>query len=252
MCALEDVDAATERGIVVTQPGRGWPTTIATLTIGLMIALTRRIVELHNVVKQGQWKKEKYAGFIGRDLIGKNLGIIGFGEIGSKVAEIAGTLDMKVLVYDPYVDTSKILKAGGKPIDLEQLLRESDVVSLHAALTKENEHIIDEKAISLMKRGAILVNTARGALVDESALCQALSNGRIAGAALDVFDEEPINRDNPLLRLENVVLTPHIGGVTIERKQTQITACAKEIHRFLTGKIPENVVNPQVLKKQNR
>ncbi|KYH36891.1 MAG: 3-phosphoglycerate dehydrogenase [Candidatus Bathyarchaeota archaeon B24] len=220
-----DVDYAVKRGITLLSTGDASTEAVAELTIGLMIALARRITELDRKMKRGNWCKNSGAGV---ELRGKTLGIIGLGRIGSRVAELARVFGMRVVAYDPYVSREKAERLGVELKQrLEDLLRESDFVSIHAVLTEETEGMIGERELRLMKPTAYLVNTARGAIVDEEALVRALEGGWIAGAALDVYEREPPS--SRLAGLENVILTPHVGASTVEAQ--------KRIARVLAEKI---------------
>ena len=220
-----DVDYAVKRGITLLSTGDASTEAVAELTIGLMIALARRITELDRKMKRGNWCKNSGAGV---ELRGKTLGIIGLGRIGSRVAELARVFGMRVVAYDPYVSREKAERLGVELKQrLEDLLRESDFVSIHAVLTEETEGMIGERELRLMKPTAYLVNTARGAIVDEEALARALEEGWIAGAALDVYEREPPS--SRLAGLENVILTPHVGASTVEAQ--------KRIARVLAEKI---------------
>lgn len=210
-----NVEIARKRGIaVINAPGRN-ADAVADLTIGLILALVRKIVSLHSMLRKGVWKSFNREQ-LPYDLRGKILGIIGFGHVGREVAERAKAFGMRILAYDPYVERETILRFGVKPIDMDNLLRDSDIVFLHTRLTPETYHLMDEKEFKMMKRTALFINTGRGRLVNEEALVKALEEKWIAGAALDVFEEEPISGKNPLLKFEEVVLTPHIAGSTRE------------------------------------
>lgn len=226
-----DVDYAVRRGIRVLSTEDASTEAVAELTIGLMIALARRIVELDRSMKGGNWCKDMC---LGVELMGKTLGIIGLGRIGGRVAQLARVFGMRVVAYDPYVSQDKARELGvelkGR---LEDLLRESDFVSVHAALTEETERMIGEDEFRLMKPTAYFINTARGAIVDEDALVKALESGWIAGAALDVYEREPPS--SRLTGLENVVLTPHVGASTVEAQ--------RRIARTLAEKIIEALEN---------
>lgn len=245
-----DVDAATQLGIpVLRTPGRN-AEAVADYVIGLIIAHTRNIAKAHHLLRQGVWRDEFYfyeeCGF---ELEGKRLGLIGFGKVGVEVAKRARALGMRIMAYDPYVSSEAMRAEGVEPVDMETLLRDSDIVSLHARLTDETYHMIGEKEFKAMKPTAIFVNTARGELVDEQALIKALKEGWIAGAALDVFEKEPLPPDSPLLKLENVTITPHIAGASKETVHRSATMIAEDVKRILKGEKPRFCVNPEVLSK---
>jgi len=239
--------SATAHGVLVTRV-TPWMEreAVAELTVGLLLALLRRIPEAAAAVRAGRWTER--AAFVGWELHGKTVGLIGFGNIGSRVGEIlAQGFRARVLAYDPNVPPEAIRAAGAEPADLETLLREADILSLHAALTEENIHMLSREAFAKMKPSVILVNTARGELIDEAALIAALEEGRVAGAALDVMTEEPIPADHPLLRFPNVLIVPHIAAYTRETLRRMGEKVISDVERVLRGEIPEEVVNPEVL-----
>jgi len=242
-----NVEAATKRGIpIVHTPGRN-ADAVADLTIGLMIAEARHIARAHCTLKAGQWRL--FPPDLSTELLEKTVGIVGFGNVGRKVAERAkGGFKMKVLVYDPYVSKEDVEKYGGKPVDLDSLLRESDFVTLHLRLPPEVKGFIGARELALMKKTAYLINTARGNAVDYEALREALKNRKIAGAALDVYEKEPMDPGDPLLKLDNITLTPHIGGMTREIPLRSAQIVAEELERFIRGQRPKNVMNPSVFK----
>jgi len=244
-----DLKAATKAGILVTYTKHANSQSVAEHTIGLILTLTKNITIANEEVRTKGWKIRSK--LIGIELSGKTLGIIGFGFIGRKVAEIAKALGMNVLVYDPYVPVDVVRGFGCRVVDLDTLLRESDVVSIHAALTKETYHMIGERELRLMKRTAYLINTARGAIIDEKALIKALKEGWIAGAALDVFEEEPLPKDHPLTKFKNVILTPHIAAFTKEAIERMDLMVAEDVVRACKGLKPRNIANPEVLEKIN-
>lgn len=234
-----DVKAASEMDIpVIYAPARN-ANAVAELTIGFLIILCRNILISCNKLKSfGLWRVESYEG---TEILGKRLGIIGLGRVGTLVAQKAKALGMDVVVYDPYIPEEKIYSLGAKPIDLDNLLATSDFVSIHARLTEKTKGMIGERELELMKPTAYLINTARGPIVNEKALYKALKNGKIAGAALDVFEEEPLKPDNPLLKLDNVILTPHVGGFTKEARIRSVEIIRDDIKRFIIGEKPINV-----------
>lgn len=245
-----DVPAATRKGILVINAPDSSSIAVAEHVIGLMLALTRKIAISNMSLKSGKWEKGK---FLGVELSGKLLGIIGLGRIGTQVALRAKALGLRVAAFDPYVTEKAAEELGIKLVDLETLLKESDIITIHVPLTPETKYLIGEKQLSLMKSNAFLINTSRGGVVNEKALCIALKGKKIAGAALDVFEAEP-PIENPLLELENVVVTPHIGGSTEEAQRSAAMAVASEIINVLQGKPVRNVVNipiidPETLRK---
>jgi D-3-phosphoglycerate dehydrogenase / 2-oxoglutarate reductase len=227
---LDNIDAACakERGIPVLNTPRASSISVAELAIGLMFALARFIPQADASIKAGKWEKKKFTGF---ELYGKRLGVIGIGRIGQEVAVRAMGLGMKVTTYDPFGCCAPTIQAPlMDTCDLDTLLRESDIITLHVPKTKETTHMIGKKQFDMMKKGVVIINCARGGIVDEQALCAALTSGRVRGAAIDVFEKEP-PADNPLLKLDNVIVTPHIGASTAEgqfRVGTEIAALVVE------------------------
>ncbi|RLE68233.1 MAG: hypothetical protein DRJ45_08275 [Thermoprotei archaeon] len=246
-----DIDAATMLGIpVLRAPGRN-AEAVADYTIGLIIAHVRNIVRACTLLKQGIWRDEFYfyeeCGF---ELEDKVLGIVGFGKVGREVAKRAKALQMRILAYDPYVSPDLMKPLGVEPTTLEKLLEESDVVTLHVRLTDETRHMIGERELKRMKPTAILVNTSRGEIIDEKALIKALNEGWIAGAALDVFEKEPLPPDHPFLKMDNVTITPHIAGASKEVVKRSVIMIAEDVKRLLKGEKPLYCVNPEVLEKE--
>ena len=242
-----DARSATEQGVlVVNTPARN-SNAVAELVIGLMMSLARRIPAAHNLVVDGGWKDpvSPYLELRGTELAGKTLGIVGLGSIGSMLAEKAAALDMEVVAHDPYVapETGAIRLTG-----LDELLRISDFVSLHLPAAPEVEGLMSRDEMRAMKPTAYLLNTSNPQAVDEKALVGALCNGEIAGAGLDVYETAPLPPDHPLLALENVVLTPHIGGATDDTVARHSRTMKEAIFSFLDGVRPDNLVNPVVWK----
>jgi D-3-phosphoglycerate dehydrogenase len=234
-----DVPAATQRGIVVMNTPAGNSISAAEHTIGLMLALLRKIPQADGSLKSGKWERQK---FIGAELHEKVLGIIGLGKIGIEVVRRALSFKTHVLVFDPFVSDSVARDLGITLVKLEELLARSDIVSLHAPLTPATKRMINAEAFACMKEGSFLINAARGELVDEAALLAALTSGRLAGAALDVFAGEP--KPNPeLVRLPNVVSTPHIGASTFEAQEKVGLDIALQIRDYFVDGIVRNAVN---------
>lgn len=238
-----DIESATAHGvIVVNTPGRN-AQAVAEHALGLMLALARRIPESHSYVQDGRWVNPAapYVELRGLELAGRTLGIVGLGAIGRRLAEMAGAIGMACVAYDPY--------AGGAPpgmrlIELDELMACSDFISVHASVTAETEGLIDSRRLRLMKPTAYIVNLSGARIVDGEGLRSALGSGTIAGAALDVFETQPIAPDHPLLALDNVILTPHVGGATDETIGRHSEMIAADILRFLDGERPVNLVNP--------
>ena len=243
-----DVDAATELGIIVTNTPGVLTDATAELAWALLFAVARRIVEADKFTRAGKFKGWHPTLLLGFELKGKTLGIIGAGRIGTAMALKSKGFKMKVLYFSRHRNERLERELGAKMVSLDELLKESDFVSLHVPLTSETFHLIGERELNLMKPTAILINTSRGAVVDEQALIKALQNRRIAGAGLDVFENEPEVPDE-LKKLENVVITPHIGSATHNARESMALMAAQAIVDVLNGRIPQNVVNPEVLKK---
>jgi len=245
-----DLEAATKRGIVVVNAPEASSITVAEHTIGLMLAIARKIPFADASLKSGKWEKKK---FLGIELRGKTLGVIGFGRIGSQVVAKAKAFGMQILVYDPYISEKLAKDLGAKITDLEELIKNSDFITLHVPLTEQTRGMIGKREIEKMKKGTFIINCARGGIVDEKALYEGLKSGKIAGVALDVFEKEP-PLESPLLKLDNVIVTPHLGASTEEaQKYASIIAC-EEVMRVLKNEAPHNVVNmpvfsPEVLEK---
>ena len=238
-----DVAAATRRGIVVANAPESTVVSAAVQTIGLMVALARNIPQAHAALKQGRWERERWAGI---ELAGKTLGLIGFGRIGRQVARRALGLGMRVLAHDPFVADERFRELGVERADtLDDVLAAADVLSLHSPLTPETERIIDAAAIGRMKDGARLVNAARGPLVDEQALAEAIRSGKLAGAALDVFSAEPYAGE--LLELDEVVVTPHLAASTGEAQDRAGVIVAEQVVAALEGGLVTNAVNIPVV-----
>ena len=237
-----DVKASSAKGItVISAPGIN-SDAVADLTIGLFLSLARNIPFADRSVKEGKWPR-----IVGFQFNGKILGIIGLGQIGKRVAKRASGFDMKVLAYDIFKDEGFAQKWGITYLTLEELLAESDFLSIHVPLTPFTRRLIKEKELRLMKKDSFLVNISRGDIVDEEALYQALKEGKIKGAALDVFSNEP-PKESPLLKLSNVITTPHMGGYTLEALKEIGMICVRGIVDVLEGRQPEFAINPEILK----
>lgn len=234
-----DIPAATRFGIVVANCPGANANAVADLALGLMLSLTRQIPRLDRSTRKGLWERA-----VGVELWGKTLGLVGLGHIGKLVALRAKGFAMTVLAYDVYRDEEFATAHGLEWVELPELLRRSDFVSLHAPVTPETRHLINREALALMQPHAYLINTARGALVDESALLEALETGRIAGAGLDVYEVEPAAQ-NQLFAVDNVVLTPHTGAETREAIQNISLAAADNVIRVFKGEKPRSLLNPE-------
>jgi glyoxylate reductase len=244
-----DLSEATKRGIYVTNTPEVLTDTTADFAWALLMAVARRVVEADKYVRSGQWKVAWHpAMMVGRDAYGATIGIVGAGRIGYAVAKRAKGFDMKILFYDVIPRPEIERDFGAKKVDMETLLKESDFVSIHVPLMKETHHLINAEKLRLMKKTAYLINNSRGPVVDEKALCEALKNSQIAGAGLDVFEQEPIPPDSPLLKLENVVVAPHISSASLETRSRMSEMVAENLVSFFQGKRPLNLVNPDVVK----
>jgi D-3-phosphoglycerate dehydrogenase len=237
-----DLEAAKEYKIWVTNMPGSNAVSVAELVFGQMIALVRHTHEANRAVKENRWSD--YLKYAGTELAGNAIGIIGMGNIGARVAIRARAFEMNFLVYDPYIPESHVTALGGQWVGLNELLGESDFVTIHCPLTAETKKMIGAKELALMKPSAYLINAARGGIADEEALCRALKAKKIAGAALDVIEEEPPKKDHPLFQLENVLWTPHLGAVTLQAAQRGEWGAAEEVIRVLEGKRPKNPVMP--------
>jgi D-3-phosphoglycerate dehydrogenase len=225
-----DVKAAEERGIALINAPESSTQSVAELAIGLMLAVARKIAFSDRRMREGYWAKKEAMGV---ELSGKTLGVIGAGRIGSAVARIAKYgFNMHILYYDVVCRDDLNKELGAECVSIEELLKRSDIVTIHVPLLPETRHMINEEKLRLMKKTAILINTSRGAVVDTAALVKALSEGWIAGAGLDVFEEEPLSEDHPLTKLDNVVLTPHIGASTKEAQEKAGVEVARKIVEF--------------------
>lgn len=237
-----DMKAARHRGItVVNTPGRN-ASAVAEFTIGAILAETRLIRVGHEALRKGEWRGDLYrADRTGRELNEMTVGVIGYGAIGSRVVRLLRAFGCRILVTDPYVQLSaEDRNAGVEHVALDALLEQADVVTLHPRVTDETRHIVNAEALARMKPDAILVNTARGPLVDYKALHDALVDGRIAGAMLETFAVEPVEPDDPILQLANVTLTPHIAGASVRTVTFAAEQAAEEVRRYLAGLPPVN------------
>lgn len=237
-----DVEAATARKIPVVFSPRGSTVSVAELAMGHMISLARKLVFSDRSIRAGKWEKKKYRG---TELQGKVLGLVGAGRIGAEVAKRAKAFGMSVLAFDPYLSREIADEIGVELVELPRLLKEADFVSVHAILTPETKGLIGKEELDTMKQTVFLVNCARGGIVDEAALADALEGDRIAGAALDVFENEP-PRDSPLLRLENIHLTPHLGASTTEAQVRAGSIVAEQVLKVLGGERPNQIVNREI------
>ena len=240
-----DVPAATELGVVVINVPDIWIREVANHALALLLAWNRRIVTLDREVRGGTWSG-RVAGAVTGSLHGETVGIVGLGNIGSAFARRIAALETHVIACDPYVDDARFKTLGVERVDLPTLAARADYVSVHALLNAETRGLLNEAFFRRMKLTACLVNTSRGPIVDEGALVRALQEGNLAGAALDVFEEEPLAADSPLRRLDNVILTPHAAYFSSPAVAQVPKRCGEEIARVLLKERPLNVVNPEV------
>ncbi len=237
-----DVAAAAQRGVWVANVPDYCVAEVADHTLALLLALARKILRLDASVRRSEWQPVAAARPLHR-LAGRTLGIIGLGRIGSAVARRARAFGCRVLAYDKYLTAEAVRAAGAEPVDLDSLLGACDALSIHAPLTEETRHMLDARAMARMRREAVIVNTARGAIVDTAALAEALTEGRLAGAGLDVFESEPLPADHPLRSAPNVILQPHAAWYSEESVLELQRSAAEEVARVLRGEPMRNPVN---------
>jgi len=248
-----DVNEATKRGIYVTNTPGVLTETTADFAWALLMAVARRVVEADTYVRSGNWKVSWHPMMMqGRDICGATLGIVGLGRIGCAIAKRAKGFDMKVLYYDVIRRPDFEKEYDIQFTDMDLLFQKADFVTINTPLTKETFHLVDEKKLKMMKKTAYLINNARGPIVDEKALYKALKEGWIAGAALDVFEQEPTPMQNPLLKLNNVVVAPHISSASYETRSRMAEMVAENLIAFFEGKTPPNLVNPEVTKTKKK
>lgn len=244
-----DIPAATKRGIVVTHTPDVLTETVADFTVCLMLAAARRLVEADRYTRDGRWKTWEPLLLAGQDIHHATLGLIGLGRIGAAVARRAQGFGMRVLYYDVVrrEDLERSLSITYQSLD--DVLRDSDVISVHVPLSEQTRHLISRAQFALMKNTAVFVNTSRGPVVDQRALAEALASRRIFAAGIDVFEQEPVPPDDPLLKLDNVIVVPHIASASIPTRIRMATLAAENLVAVLQGKRPPNPVNPEVLAK---
>jgi len=239
-----DVDACTRAGVIVCNQSGTNSEPVAEHAIGLMLSLSKRIGATNRALLRGT-ATDRYA-MIGNDIKGKTVGIVGIGQIGRLTAKYAGAFDMRVLAYDPYLSAEQIAERGANKVDFATLLAQADFITVHCPRNQETIGMFGAAEFAQMKPSAYFINTARGLIHREDALLDALRAGRIAGAGIDVFDIEPPPADHPLLRLDNVVATPHIAGATAETSREMSRAAAEQWIALLRGRVPPRLVNPEV------
>ena len=242
-----DIEAATDLGIAVVNVPDLWSREVANHALALLLACNRQVLTKDSAIRSGDWATA-FPTPVG-SLHGETLGIVGLGRIGRALAKRAAALEFDLLACDPYIPDSVFQEYGAARVSFEELLDRSDYVSVHCPHTDETRHMFDEEAFRRMKSTAYLVNTARGPVMNEIALLKALQEDWIAGAALDVMETEPPDRENPLLRLDNVILTSHVAYYSDPAVASLPLRCGQEVARVLTGRMPRNLVNPEVLEK---
>ncbi|MDP2682575.1 MAG: phosphoglycerate dehydrogenase [Deltaproteobacteria bacterium] len=235
-----DMQAATKKGIVVMNTPGGNTVTTAEHAVSMLMALARKIPQATASMRKGEWEKKK---FEGTEITGKTLGILGVGNIGTVVADRAQGLKMNVIAYDPYLSQEAANRMGVLPVSLDDLYKRSDFISVHVPLTNETKNLVNRDAFAKMKKGVKIIDCARGGIVNEKDLSDAIKEGIVSGAAMDVFEKEPTPVDNPLLGLEEVILTPHLGASTAEAQENVAIAIAEQIVEYLVKGTIRNAVN---------
>lgn len=237
-----DLEAATRKGIAVARTTGANTIGVAEMTVSLMLAVARKLRTLNQNVEQGKWGKD-----VAHELYGSTVGIVGFGSIGQKLAAMLKGFDCSIIVYDPFPNEQAIQAVGAKQMTLDEVFAQADFISIHAAATPENYHMVNAQKLSLMKPNAILVNTSRGTMVDEAALSEALDQGKLGGAALDVLEVEPAGLDHPLLHRDNVLITSHASSQTYESLWRIYQLAIEIADDVCSGRGSRHVLNPAVL-----
>ncbi|MFA5513710.1 MAG: hydroxyacid dehydrogenase [Sphaerochaetaceae bacterium] len=246
-----DLEAATEQGIIVSSSLGANTESVAEHALTMMLTLIKNIKRLDNEVRSGNFKI-RYTN-PSNDMTGKTLGLLGFGRIGSRLAEMCHTIfQAKIIAFDEYlpVEVQKKFESWVKFVDYETLLKEADFISIHVPLTPETRNMVDYNSMKKMKKSAFLINTSRGGIINEADLAKAMKEGLLSGAGLDVFDKEPIEENNPLLEIDNVLMTPHTAALTEECVVRMAMEGVKRVVAYFEGKESTNVANPEVLKRQ--
>jgi D-3-phosphoglycerate dehydrogenase len=240
-----DVEACTRAGVLVLNQSGGNAQSVAEHALGMLLTLSKRIIEADRALRRDRDVNRN--ALMGTEVQGRTIGIVGIGNVGRRIAELCkGLLGMKVLAYDPYLSAAEIAGRGGEKVELDELLRRSDYVSINCPLTKESRNMISTREFALMKPHAFFITTARGFIHDEAALLEALREKRIAGAGLDVWSKEPPPPEHPLLQLDNVLASPHTAGVTHEARENMGRIAAQQLLDTLDGKRPPRIINPEV------
>ncbi|MHB8872357.1 MAG: phosphoglycerate dehydrogenase [Myxococcaceae bacterium] len=235
-----DLPAANRKGVVVMNTPGGNTITVAELTVAMMMSISRNLPQATASMKSGKWEKKK---FQGRELFNKTLGVIGIGNIGSVVVDRCLGMKMKVVAFDPFISPEAAKRLGCEIVTLDELYARADYISLHVPMTEQTKNLIGKEALAKMKKGAFLVNCARGGIVDEAALYEALQSGHLGGAAFDVFSSEPVSPESPLLKCDNFICTPHLGASTHEAQQNVATALAEQMVDYLVHGTIRNAIN---------
>jgi D-3-phosphoglycerate dehydrogenase len=243
-----DLNAAGRKGIYVSNVPGYCAEEVADHTIGLLLAVARKIFVLNNITRSGKWDDWEAAEPVYR-LRGRTLGIIGLGRIGMAVALRAKAFGLNVIALDPYIPIGRDTALGVKSVSFDILLHDSDVISIHVPLTDETHHMIRSREFERMKTGVFIINTSRGAVMDHDALVNGLRSGKVAGAGIDVFEKEPPATDDPLLKMDNVVTTPHTGFLSVESQRDRQSMAVDEVRRILKNEQPRSVVNLNILTK---
>lgn len=239
-----DLDAATQVGVIVVNAPTGNVVAAAEHTIAMLMALARSIPLANQHVQEGKWNR---ASFMGVEVRGKTLGVVGFGRIAREVAERAAGLGMNVIAYDPYVTPDFVAQRGVELVSLDELITRSDFLTVHVPMTDTTRHMINRERLAQMKKGARLLNVARGGIIEEAALVEAINSGHIAGAAIDVFEEEPLPANSPLRGKSKIILTPHLGGSTVEAQEKVAEDVAEQVLDVLNGRPARYAVNAPIL-----
>lgn len=235
-----DLEAATQMGIIVMNTPAGNTISTAEHTLSMILALSRNIPQANSSVKSGEWKRSK---FMGRELYNKILGVVGLGRIGSEVVKRALSFGMKILAYDPFLSLEVAKNLGVEVVELKDLFARADYITIHTPLTEETKHMISDQEFALMKKGVHIINCARGGIIDEAALINAIKTGLVAGAAIDVFEKEPLANDSEFLKLDNVIITPHLGASTEEAQVNVAVEVVQIVRDALLGKGIRNAAN---------
>jgi len=243
-----DIDACTAAGVLVVNQAGGNAEAVTEHTIAMILSLLKRIGESDRLLRRG-WSGARTE-LLGRNLEGRTVGIIGIGFIGKRMAAICrDVFDCRVLAFDPYVSAEETVRLKAEPVGLDELLAHAEILSIHCPLTRETEGMIGKNELSLLPDGALVVSTARGGILDETALAEALDAGKVAGAGLDVWDREPPPRDHPLLAFDTVIASPHTAGVTVDSRATMARYAATQLIDLFDGKAPARPVNPEVFER---